>query len=36
MKINKEDQNLEQHGTLLCKIEQIKEGVNTQEELVVI
>ena len=34
MKITKEDQNLEQNDPLLEEIKQIKEGVNTQEELV--
>jgi transposase-like protein len=36
MKIIKEDQNLEQNDPLLREIEEIKEGVNTQEELVAI
>jgi len=34
MKIIKEDQDLEQHDPLLCEIIKMKEGVNTQEELV--
>ena len=34
MKITREDQNLEQNDPLLKEIEQIKEGVKTQEELV--
>jgi len=34
MKITKEDQSLKQNNPLLREIEQMKEGVLTQEELV--
>jgi len=36
MKITKEDQNLEQYDPLLKEIKQMKERVQTQEELVAI